>query len=364
MTHMEARRAMARPTGGAIDLREHLEGSLGQIQQPGVRELCELLSATWRPILISGEAIRLEPLKNEVYRLRIGSQPDHAVVLKRLAPAIAQTDRLVAERWLPALGLGDRCPQLLGAAAARDGCWIWHVYEDLGHDTLAADRQSERLGAAVDLLAELHTRAAIHPLLPEVRWRARDHGAHFFTASLRDAIGALEAMAVHPQDVPTEFSASRARLLRWLHQLQDDAPRRIRVIEELGGPDTLLHGDLWPKNVFVTRVGTGPRARLIDWDHVGVGPATYDLSTFLYRSSAEERPWILQRYREAVERDGWRLPGNGDLNLLFHTAESARCVHCVLFDAMAVHRDGAEWAIAELMDYERWLEALRAPLSD
>ncbi|HYY73212.1 MAG TPA: phosphotransferase, partial [Solirubrobacterales bacterium] len=139
---------------------------------------------------------------------------------------------------------------------------------------------------------------------------------------------------------------------------------RVQLINEVGGPDTLLHGDLWPKNVFVTMLDDGPRARLIDWDHVGAGPFSYDVSTFLYQSPVEERPWNLGRYREAVARAGWRLPENGALNVLFHTAESARYAHCILFDAMAVLNDGAEWGIGELMDYEGWLAALRPPLPE
>ena len=84
-------------------------------------------------------------------------------------------------------------------------------------------------------------------------------------------------------------------------------------------------------------------ARLIDWDHVGVGLFSFDLSTFLYRSAAEERLWLLDRYRAAAERAGRRLPGTEELNLLFHAAESARFAHSILFDAMAVLNDGAEW---------------------
>jgi len=355
---------MASRASEAVDLRERLGRSLEEWQEPGAAELCALLQELVGNAGGSGQTTHLERLKAEVYRLWIGSEPSQTLVLKRLKPAIAQTDRLVVERWLPALGLGDRCPRLLGAAAPRDGCWVWHVYEDLGHETLAGERQPGRLAAAVDLIAELHTRAAFHPLLPEVRWRARDHGAYFFTANLGDAIAALEALASLRLEVPSEFPASRARLLRRLYELQVDAPRRVQVMKEVAGPDTLLHGDLWPKNVIVTTAGDSPRARLIDWDHVGAGPFSYDLSTFLYRSSTEERPWILKRYREAVERMGWRLPGDGELNLLFHTAESARCAHCILFDAMTVLNDGAEWAIAELMDYERWLEALRPPLPE
>jgi len=345
----------------AVDLRERLERSLREIQEPSAAEICELLCETMRPSVDAERPIRLETLKREVYRLHMGS--GQSLVLKRLDLATAQTDRLVAERWLPALGFGDRCPRILGTAAPRDGRWIWHVYEDLGHETLAVDRRPERLAAAIDFIADLHTRAAAHPVLPEVRWRARDQGAHFFTANLRDAIAALEALASPPHEAPQTFAGARERLLHQLYLLREDAPRRVRAMEE-AGPETLLHGDLWPKNVFVSTIDGALRARLIDWDHVGAGPFTYDLSTFLYRSAAEERPWLLERYRAAAERAGRRLPGTRELNLLFHTAESARCAHCILFDAMAVLNDGAAWAIEELMDYGRWLEKLGPPLAE
>ena len=355
---------MTTRTSEAIDLHQPLARSFREWPEPGAAELGELLQEMLGTDGRTAPAVRLEPLKRDVYRLRIGGAPGRTLVLKLLRPAIAETDRLVAERWLPALGLGDRCPRLLGAAAPRDGSGVWHIYEDVGQESLAVRREPSCLAAAVDLLGELHTRAAVHPLLPEVRWRARDHGAHFFTSSLHDAIEVLEALDTVRRPVPREFETARASLLRQVHALLKDAPRRVRVLTDVGGPDTLLHGDLWPKNVFVTGVAEGPQARLIDWDHVGAGPFSYDLSTFLYRSSAEERPWILGRYREAVERVGWRLPGHEELNLLFHTAESARYAHCILWAAMALLHEDAEWAVGELVDFARWFEALRAPLPD
>jgi Phosphotransferase enzyme family len=352
---------MASRTSMAFDLRERWERAFAQMQDPGAAEISELLWETVCPGLGSEPSIRLERLKREVYRLHFG--PGESLILKRLKPATAQADRLVAERWLPALGLADRCPRLVGAAASRDAQWIWHVYEDLGHETLAVDRRPERLGAAIDCIAELHTRAAGHPLVSDVRWSARDEGAHFFMANLRDAIHALEELARSDQEAPRAFVPVRERLVQWLYQLREDAPRRVRVMEA-AGPDTLLHGDLWPKNVFVCAGEGRPYVRLIDWDHVGAGPFSYDLSTILYRSSAEERPWLLERYRAAAERAGRRLPETGELNLLFHTAEVARCIHCIVFDAMAFLTDGAAWAIDELIEYEHWLSELRPPLHE
>ena len=351
-------------TRGAAGVRERLERSLERWQEPGAAELCEVLEELVSSAARPGERLELERLKPAVYRLTVGSAPGQALVLKRHPPGIAQADRLVVERWLPALDLGDGCPQLLAAVAEPEGSWVWHVYEDLGDGNLAADRLPWRLDAAVDFMAELHLRAARHPLLPEVRWRARDHGVHFLTSNVRDAVTALEALATPPRDVPPAFAGARERLLQCLYALSDDAPRRVRLLEDAGGPDTLLHGDLWPKNVFVSMTPAGPRARLIDWDHVGVGPASYDVSTFLYQSAPEERPAILRRYRETVERRGWRLPDQGALNLLFHTAECARYAHCVVWAAMALLHDGAEWGIGELMDFEPWFRALRPPFAE
>jgi thiamine kinase-like enzyme len=354
---------MATDTSEQVDERERLRRTLEHWREPGAAELSEHLVEMARATASAQQPIRVERLKRAIYRVRIGSAPGRTVVVKRHKPALAQTDRLIAERWLPALGLGDRCARFLGAVAERDGGSVWHIYEDLGHDSLAADRLPWRLAASVDIIAEIHTRAAGHSLLPEVRWRARDHDVHFMS-DLRDAAAAVEAVATVRRDLPLDLLAARTRLLQRLHALLDDAPRLVRTIEEIGGPATLLHGDLWPKNIFVTMACNGPRTRLIDWDHVGVGSFSYDVSTFLYQSSPEERPDLLRRYREAVEGAGWRLPANRELNVLFHTAERMRYVQRILWAAMALVNDGAEWGIRELVDYESWFEALAPPLED
>ncbi|HVH66763.1 MAG TPA: aminoglycoside phosphotransferase family protein [Gemmatimonadales bacterium] len=346
-------------TRSPVSVRERLERLLKPWQEPGATELCDLLEEL---VCGRGARLQLERLKPAVYRLRLGAAPGSALVLKRHPPAVAQADRLVVERWLPALELGDGCPRLLGAAAEREGGWVWHVYEDLGDESLARARVPWRLDAAVDFIAELHLRAARHPLIPEVRWRARDHGVHFFTSNVRDAIAVLEALATPPREVPRDFAGARERLLGALHTLLEDAPRRVRCMQDSGGPDTLLHGDLWPKNIFVARTPAGPRARLIDWDHVGVGPVSYDVSTLLYQSAPDERPAMLRRYLTATERQGCRLPDDATLNLLFHTAECARYAHCIVWAAMALLHDGAEWGIAELIDFDHWFRALRPPL--
>ena len=104
----------------------------------------------------------------------------------------------------------------------------------------------------------------------------------------------------------------------------------------------------------------GPRARLIDWDHVGVGPFSYDLSTFLFRFPAAQRPRILERYRNAVSRAGSWLASPPNLDLLFDTAERARYANRVIWPVRALLQEHADWGFPELAEVERWFQALEA----
>jgi hypothetical protein len=279
-------------------------------------------------------------------------------VLKRLEPAVAQRDRLLAERWLPAIGLGDCSPRVLGIAALSAGDLVWHIYEDLGQDTLATCPDVERIRATVDLIAELHTRAADNGVLPDVRRYAGNLGIAYFIVNVDDAISALERLASAHIDIPRELAEVPTRLLERLLRLREGTPRRARTFEKASGPDTLLHGDLWPTNAFVTRGSDGSRARLIDWDRMGIGPFSYDLSTFLFRFPPAARPTIVELYRQAVARAGWRLAPTPELEVLFDTAERARYANCVIWPAQALLDTGASWGFPQLAEVERWFLAL------
>jgi len=332
--------------------------------EPGWSEVCEALE---RLLALNGDAtVDLERLKSRVYRLHAGTNGERqSFVLKRYDPWLARRNELVLRRWLPALGLADRVPRLVASAAERTGACVWHVYEDLGDgalDPAAAD--PPRVQAAVELIAELHIRAAGHPLVPECRHFCGSLGASFFANNVRDAIAALEAVAP-PRVEPTPAQGElRGRLLMRLYRLRDDLPRRVQRLEALGGPDTLLHGDLWTTNTLVTDTPKGLEARLIDWDHAAVGPVSYDLSTFLYRFPRATRPWVLERYTRAVARAGWQLPELPDLNRLFETAEYARYANRIIWPALALAQDRALWGFDQLAEIEHWFDDLELAVPD
>jgi hypothetical protein len=328
--------------------------------QAGLPELHAVLQEVVGGCDATACLIGQQRLKSSVYRLQFKANGGvRSLVLKRLDPSVAHHNQRVAQRWLPALGLRDSGPALLGIAAERSGQCVWHLYEDLGARTLAAsDADPGRVEAAVAVIAQLHTRSAGHALLPECRVYGGDLGMYFYTSNVRDAIHSLEALHPPAVELSPERLALRDGLLVRLHHLLDEQPYRAQVMAELGGPDVLLHGDLWTTNVLVCSTRNGLHARLIDWDRAGVGPISYDLSTFLYRFPPPARRWILDLYRDAVGRVGWRLPSALDLNLLFDTAEQARLANRLIWAAIALWKDHAEWAFDELAAFAHYLEVL------
>jgi len=313
----------------------------------------------------SARLVGLRRLKTNVYRAQVvGDNGVQSFILKCSNPGLARHNQLVARRWLPAIGLADAGARLEGSAADRHGERIWLIYEDLGDaglDSAMTDRA--RVRAAVDLIARLHVRSAGHAILPDCRVHGGELGAAYFAANVRDAVHGLELLRPPRVLWSADREAVRARLLGQLRVLQEELPDRIRLLEH-SGPEVLLHGDLWTTNTFVLDTTAGLQARLVDWDHTGVGRASYDLSTFLLRFPEEERSWILDRYRAAVAPAGWELPDVPGLNALFETAEYARYANRAVWPAVALLVDGAAWAFDELAMVATWFDDLRPVLPD
>lgn len=346
---------------------EKIDAALTGLGQPIAAEVARLLED-----FVQGNAGRFsieleEPRpKHLVYRvLAKASHQSRSLIIKRLDPDAAKRNRLAVRRWLPWLGFERATCNLLAAAATPNGDHVWHVYEDVGGTRLHEHRSDrERVEAAVRLVAELHTRAAGHPVVAECRRDGYDLGMPFFTNNVSDALSVLDAL--RPPAVPAtrEQADVRDRLRHRLSRLLNEVASRARTLAEAAGPVTMLHGDLWTTNFILTNRGEWRGVRLIDWDHVGAGPFSYDLSIFLLRFPAAERLWVLDRYREAVARAGWRLPAAPQLNELFETAEYARYANRIVWPAIALLHDGEDWGFPELAEIDGWFEALRPVLPE
>jgi len=341
-----------------------IDRALAESGLPGLEALaCEALGIALGQALGPLASARLEAherIKPRVFRLRFGAGNQvRSVVAKQMEPQHARRNEFVIQRWLPELGLGGAAPELLGLAAERSGRWVWHVYEDLGPRELPShDPEPAQLAAVVQTSAAIHSRFAAHPVLAECRLHGESYGRSHFGSNVRDAIRALERLRPPYLSPSEEQAALRDRLLERLRPLLEEAPMRAVALMGWGGPETLLHGDLWTTNTFMEPAPDGPRVRFIDWDRAGVGPASYDVSTFLLRFAPEARPGILERYRQAMGEAGERMPADRDLNLLFETAELARYANRLIWPALALLRDQAAWGFEELAAVEEWFVAL------
>jgi hypothetical protein len=345
---------------------DRLEIALQDSREPGLTELRSVLRDMFDGSAVTARFTGEQTLKEcKVYRLifEIDGQA-RAIVVKCMNLPRAVRNRLVATRWLRAVDLGHRGPALLGVAAERSGQVVWHVYEDFGDQTLdTISPEWSRVEAAIDLIAQLHIRFADHVLLPEARMYGKDMGMTYYLTNIRDAIRGLEALQPPSGVAESGQLALRDRLLRRLYKLLDEGSDRARVLAEVGAPETLLHGDLWPKNILSVPTPSGLETRLIDWDATGVGPVTYDLSTFLYRFAPQHRSWILERYQEAVAPLGWRLPPTQDLSLLLETAEISRIANCLIWPCVEAAQAQADWAFESLAEIETWFDSVEPALS-
>ncbi|UCE02616.1 MAG: aminoglycoside phosphotransferase family protein [Candidatus Latescibacterota bacterium] len=346
-----------------------LDTLLADSNRPGLPELRAVLAALLGETAGRARLLQEENLSRErVFRLRLQADDTiHSLVIKVLPVERARREQMSIRRWLPRLGFERHAPRLLGVAADRNGERVWHVYEDLPGGTLkecAADRDAVR--AAIDLIARLQLAAVEQPLLSECRLIGQDLGPQFFAASVRDAMRGLQALRKLQIADPARREMVEQLLDRML-DLQAESAERTRVFDALDWPETLQHGDLWTTNVVMAREKRGPHAYLIDWDHAGVGPAIFDLSTLLRHFPPHDRAWILDVYRSHVARAKWHWPNLGELDFLFETAELARFANCVTWCALAATEDGRDaipaWVFEDLADIDSWFRDLTPLMS-
>jgi hypothetical protein len=300
---------------GDVDL---LAGALGRLSDGG-RDPVRVLTAT--------------ALGAGVHRVVLGRADRPSVVVKRLRSGRARLEQRVTDRWLPGVGLDGFGPPRLTTVAEPDGAYVWHVYDDLGASGLdRPDVEAAVVDLAMGRVADLHARFAGHLLLPEARFAAGDLGVYFYTRSVRDALATVDRMRPPRLALSPEEAAVRDGVLARLQRLRDDEPARVRLLEEGAGPETLVHGDLTRANVFVL----DGAVRLIDWDHVGVGPAAFDLTTHVAHYPPAQRRLVLDSYAAAMAVRGFPFRDDVDWDLLVRTFEAGRLANQLVWLATGV----------------------------
>ena len=201
-----------------------------------------------------GLAVPLELLPGGVLTTVAASGPPGAGAVLRAHP---DNDGGVAHRFafcreLHALGVPMAAPRTF----VRAGSSLVTVWEYLD---ASGPVDWESLGAAFSVLHHCPAR----PRVPLV-WAGRPEGV------LADAAAALGSGAMSAADVCLLVDVWR------------------EGVAAVDGPDVVVHGDAWPKNVLFTARG----ALLVDWDTVCVAPAVVDLAR-LVRASEHWNPKVL-----------------------------------------------------------------------
>lgn len=316
-----------------------LSGPLGDLHGDGASDV-RVVSASF--------------LREGVYRLQLEGATCNSVVVKRQRARHAQLEECVSERWLAAVGLRDVGPPRRAAIGEADGRHVWQVYDDLGPFGLdRPDVDATCVEAAMDGLAQLHAAFSGHPLLAEPRFAAGDLGTYFYVNSIHDAARCVAQLV--PPVVRLSVAEQRVKdeVQHLLLHLMKDEPRRVRLLRDQAGPQTLVHGDLTRANVFVLP-GDVHRLRLIDWDHVGVGPAGFDISTHVSYYPAHQRHIVLERYRQAMADRGFPFDDGLDWALLVETFEAGRLANQIIWIALSILEGGA-WGFRRLA---AWRDAL------
>ena len=302
------------------------------------------------------ELLGHEQLKDGVHRVEAdGDGTIRSLILKWSDAAVARRCALVTQRWLRAAGLEDLGPRLVAVVTQPDGERAWHVYEELpGRPLSTAPPVKAEVEAVMNAIARVHTTFADHPMLPECRLWGGDRGRHFYSSNLRDAVVALRSL-----DPETDRElAAREALLERIGELRRREPERA-LAYAAGGPDTLLHGDLWPTNTLVREEGHSIGARLIDWDEASVGPALFDVSTLVLRFDPSYRTELIDSYRHAVARlGGPELPRGGELMQILEATAQARLASLLVWSIAAASKGDSGWLPERLEGIVEWLDAV------
>jgi hypothetical protein len=161
-------------------------------------------------------------------------------------------------RNLRALPPGLPVPRLL--TSYDDGTWVALALEEVDGRHPAEPWQRPELDAVLDLLEELPTRLTPAPEGFETLWY-----------EFGEAFTAWSRLAMDPPDDLDPWSVEHLGVLvAW-------EPR----MEELLRGETLLHLDVRADNLLLVGPTDEPRAVLLDWPWLAVGPAWVDMAAFL-----------------------------------------------------------------------------------
>lgn len=275
--------------------------------------------------------------RRRVFRLLDATEEGESVIAKRYLASVHDVERLFYRDVLPDLAV--RTPRYFGELEAEPG-FAWIFLEDVGRERFSpADTEHRALAAR--WLGTMHTVARELPRIDVLPDRGPGYYRRHLDAGRRLILDNLGNPALTPEGV---------EVLRSVVARHDDVERRWPELEEIcaAAPQTLVHGDFRPKNVFV-RGGAHPRVLVIDWELAGWGAPVADLAPMRHRTRDRYAPQVDLPVYCRIMQERW--PGF-----------DVRCARQLMWVGLIFRRLAAiEWAALSLT-YPR-PEVLAMPLS-
>ena len=199
----------------------------------------------------------VDPTPDELWQS--GADPGHRNYWKRewLAFDSGLLDALPGQLRAPRTALTTE--------QANGDCWIW--MEDVQGRTGSAFEPDDYAKAAFDLGTTQGAFATADRQLPDDDWLSQ-HWLRGWVTACEPLVNALRDDAELADERLSSLRPLRERVLA-LWDRRDDLLATVEA-----GPQTLVHCDFWPTNIFLADDGT---TVAVDWSQIGIGAIAQDL---------------------------------------------------------------------------------------
>jgi ATP-binding cassette subfamily B protein len=215
--------------------------------------------------------------RHAIYRLEGAGPGDLSVVAKLCKRKTAEIESVVYGKLLPLVPTPSlRC---YGEVRDADRNYSWIFVEDAGAQPYSpAAPEHRRLAARWLATVQIHAPKILGLAdLPE-------RGPRHYLVRLLNARDEIERR-LRRNEAQRNGAMVLRDLLFKLDLLESGWGELAAFCETL--PTTLVHGDFFPKNLRITRNGSGIGLAIFDWEYAGLGPQAPDLAQLLEPERSE-----------------------------------------------------------------------------